>query len=157
LPPNTARQLKLLLTLSKGEVDDFRSRVAEWFDETMDRASGWYKRIVQRQTYVMAALLVLVLNVDSIQLFNRLWCDSGFRAAAVDQAKARIEATGTAEVPIMEYTGGDNPNAGAPVQTGTASLTDSEIQLLTSLRGWQDDRNRLTADVVLRGDGFGVR
>lgn len=157
LPPSASRQLQVLFDLSKGDADDFRGRVAEWYEETMDRVSGWYKRIIQRQTFVMAAVLVLVLNVDSVQLFNRLWSDSAFRAAAVDQAKARIEATGTAEVPVMEYTEADKPDAGTPVQTGRASLTDSEKQLLTSLRGWQDDRDRLTAAIVLRGDGLWIR
>ncbi len=56
----------------------------------------------------------------------------------------------------MEYTEGDKPNAGTPVQTGTASLTDSEQQLLTSLRGWRDDRSRLAADIVVQGDSLGV-
>src|SRR5260221_2422786 len=48
LPPDASRQLKLLFELSKGEPDDFRRRVAEWFEETMDRVSGWYKRTGSR-------------------------------------------------------------------------------------------------------------
>jgi hypothetical protein len=79
------------------------------------------------------------------------------RSSAIDQAKARIEATGTADVPLMEYTEGDKPDAGAPVQVGTVSLTDSEKDLLTSLRGWDDDRTRLAADIVRNGDGLFVR
>ena len=157
LPPSAHRQLKTIFDVAKGDPDVFRAQVAEWYEQSMDRVSGWYKRSVQRQTYIMALLIVLVLNLDSVQLINRFWSDSGFRTAAVEQAKARIDATGVAEVPIMEYTGGDATDAGTPVQTGTASLTDSEQQLLTSLRGWQDDRNRLTANMVLRGDTLGVR
>ena len=156
LPPAASRQLGLLFDLSQGHPDEFRGRIAGWYDETMDRVSGWYKRDVQRQTYVIAAAFVLVLNLDSVQLFNRLWSDSAFRTAGVDEAKARIEATGTAEVPVMEYTGGDRADAGTPVQTGTVSLTDSETQLLTSLRGWQDDRQRLAADRVLKGPTLAV-
>jgi hypothetical protein len=151
------RQLTVLFDVAKGDPDVFRARVAEWFEEGMDRVSGWYKRVVQRQTYTMAILVVLTLNLDSVQLINRLWSDAGFRTAAVEQAKARIAATGVAEVPVMEYTGGDSPDAGEPVLTRMASLTDSETQLLTSLRGWTDDRSRLAADLVLKGDTFGVR
>jgi len=157
LPPGAKRQLRTIFDVSKGDADVFRAHVAEWYEQSMDRVSGWYKRIVQRQTYIMALLIVLILNLDSVQLINRLWSDSGYRTAAVEQAKARIEATGVAEVPIMEYTGGDAVDEGTPVQTGTASLTDSEQQLLTSLRGWRDDRNRLTSNMVLHGDTFGVR
>ena len=157
LPREPKRQLTVLFDLAKGDPDAFRSRVAEWFSEGMDRVSGWYKRGVQRQTYAMAILVVLVLNLDSVQLINRLWSDAGFRTAAVEQARARIQATGVAEVPVFEYTGGDAPDAGEPVLTGMTSLTDSETRLLTSLRGWTDDRSRLAADVVLKGDSLGVR
>lgn len=157
LPADPQKQLQMIFDVSKSDPDMFRSNVAEWYEESMDRVTGWYKRIVQRQTYVMAVLIVLILNLDSVQLINRLWSDSGFRTAAVEQAKARIEATGVAEIPIMEYTGGDAADTGAPVQTGTAALTDDEQKLLTSLRGWEDDRNRLNAAVVVRGDTFGVR
>jgi hypothetical protein len=151
--PAASKQLKVLYDLSKGNPDEFRARVKEWYDEAMDRVSGWYKRSVQRQTYVMAVLLVALLNLDSVALFNRLWSDSAFRTAVVEQAKARVEATGTAEVPVMEYTEGDKPEAGSPVQTGTASLTDSEQQLLTSLGGWKPDKERLAAAYVLNGPG----
>lgn len=157
LPPITAGQLQVLFDLSKNNPDEFRRRIGDWYDETMDRVSGWYKRWVQKQTYVIAAILVLLLNLDSVYLFNRLWSDSAFRTAAVEQAKARVEATGTAEVPVMEYTEGDKPDAGAPVQTGTVSLTDSEKQLLASLEGWRLDREQLAAAVVARGDGLKVR
>ncbi len=157
LAPEPRRQLTMLFDVAKGDPDIFRSHVAEWFSEGMDRVSGWYKRGVQRQTYAMAVLVVLVLNLDSVQLINRLWADSGFRTAAVEQARARVQATGVAELPVMEYTGGDAPDAGAPVLTGMASLTDSETRLLSSLRGWADDRSRLTADLVVKGDSLGVR
>jgi hypothetical protein len=150
------QQLQFLFDLSKGDPDAFRANVAEWYEQTMDRAGGWYKRSVQRQTYVMAIVLVFFLNLDSIALFNRLWSDSAFRTAVVEQAKARVEATGTAEVPVMEYTEGDKPEAGAPVQTGTSSLTDSETKLLSSLGGWKQEKERLAASRVLRGDGLGV-
>jgi hypothetical protein len=151
------RQLKALHAVAKGDPDAFRKGVAEWFNEGMDRVTGWYKRGVQRQTYAMAILVVLALNLDSVHLINRLWSDAGFRTAAVEQARARIAATGVAEVPVVEYTGGDSPDAGEPVLTGMTSLTESETKLLTSLRGWADDRSRLKADLVLKGDTLGVR
>ncbi len=157
LPATTARQLQVLFDVSKGDPEVFRKNVADWFEEGMDRVSGWYKRGVQGQTYLMAIAVVLVLNLDSVQLINRLWSDSGFRTAAVEQARARIQATGVAEVPVMEYTGGDAADAGEPVLTGMASLSDAETQLLTSLRGWRDDRSRLAADLVVKGDSLGVR
>jgi hypothetical protein len=156
LPPAASRQLKVLYELSNGDATEFHARVGEWYDQTMDRATGWYKRSVSRQTYVMAVLFVIVFNLDSVQLFNRLWSDSAFREAAVEQARARIVATGTAEVPVMEYTGGSDPTAGTPVLTGSVSLTDSEKQLLTSLSGWDEDRQRLRTARVVEGNTTGV-
>src|SRR5438105_1877995 len=61
LPPAVSKQLTVLLDIAKGDPDEFRKCVASWYDQTMDRVSGWYKRIVQRQTYAIAILFVLFL------------------------------------------------------------------------------------------------
>jgi hypothetical protein len=55
-------------------------RLAAWFDAAMDRLSGMYKRHTQRFAVVIAALLVVATNADSIRLSNALWKDDGLRA-----------------------------------------------------------------------------
>jgi hypothetical protein len=157
LPQATAKQLHVLLELSRDDPHAFQARVQEWYEQMMDRVSGWYKRDVQRQTYVLAAILVLLFNLDSIALIERLWSDSALRSTVVEQAKTRIQASDGVEMPVVDYTGGDTSDAGRPVQTGTVTMTDSEKQLLSSLGGWQEEWSRLNAQLQLAGDDFHTR
>ncbi len=157
LPDATAKQLLALLDLSRDDPHVFQARVQEWYEQMMDRVSGWYKRYVQRQTYVLAVVLVLLFNLDSVALIERLWSDSAFRSTVVEQAKTRIQASEGVEMPVVDYTEGAKSDAGRPVQTGTVTLTDSEKQLLSSLAGWQKELSRLQAQLQLAGDNFDTR
>jgi len=40
----TLRHLKNLLNNSGNDVNIFHDKLMDWFTETMDRCSGWYKR-----------------------------------------------------------------------------------------------------------------
>lgn len=157
LPQGVAQQLKALLPRSGRSPDEFHKNIQEWYDQTMDRVTGWYKRYVQKQTFVLATILVLLLNLDTTQLIQRLWSDPTLRATVVEQAKARIEASGgTPELPIVEYTEPDKTDAGSPVPAGTATFTDSEKELLASLTGWATEFQRLDAQRQLRSQGEAI-
>lgn len=152
LPPLAAKQVKILLERSS-DPDDFHKKIAEWYEQTMDRVGGWYKRYIQKQTYVLAAILVLCLNLDSVHLVQRLWSDSALRSTVLEAAKTRVQASGgTEQLPLVEYTEGDKPDSGHPVHTGTATLTDSEKELLSSLTGWKPEWTALCAQRQLRGN-----
>jgi hypothetical protein len=45
--PDTQMFLQSLLTEARGDLSKFRALLEKWFNETMERASGWYKRYVQ--------------------------------------------------------------------------------------------------------------
>jgi len=150
LRDEAAKQLKTMMERSR-DPEELNKKIEDWYEQTMDRVTGWYKRYVQRQTYALAIVLVLWLNLDSIHLIQRLWSDSALRATVVEAAKTRIQESGGAEpIPVVEYTEGDKPDSGHPVQTGSVTLTDREKELLTSLTGWQSDLLRLNAERQLR-------
>jgi hypothetical protein len=79
---------------ARTRADQFRAAIERSFDEVMDRASGWYKRRVQYFLIGIAALVAIVLNVDSFAIAQRLWKDDALRAAVVAQANVRV-AQGT--------------------------------------------------------------
>ena len=70
-------QLQKLLTgvidRSQGNLDKIRGELATWFDSSMDRVSGAYKRKTQLVSFIVALLAALFLNVDSIQVAKTLW------------------------------------------------------------------------------------
>ena len=50
-----------------------RKNVEKWFDDSMDRVSGAYKRYAQTLALIIGFLTLLFLNVDSIGLTFYLW------------------------------------------------------------------------------------
>jgi len=61
--------------------------VETYFNESMDRVSGWYKRQVQIILIVIASTLVLIFNVDSIAITNNLVTDPTVRSSVVALAQ----------------------------------------------------------------------
>ncbi|MCI0440903.1 MAG: hypothetical protein L0177_17490 [Chloroflexi bacterium] len=70
---------------------NFRASVESWFDEAMDRVSGWYKRQAQLIVFGVALAVVVFLNADTIAISNALSRDDALRAAAVAAAERRAE------------------------------------------------------------------
>jgi hypothetical protein len=71
---NPARKpLLRMMTDAKGDRDRFRLSLEHWYDDTMDRVSGWYKRYVQRIILGISIVLVACLNVDSVNIAQVLW------------------------------------------------------------------------------------
>ena len=67
--------------------------IEAWYDDAMDRVSGWYKRHIQLVTVAVALSITLLANADTIHIARRLWTDPGMRAAIVEQAKERAKTT----------------------------------------------------------------
>ena len=98
----------------KGEaaVTKTRKEFENWFNDSMDRLSGAYKRKAQLVSFLLGVFLAILLNVDSINLATSLWREPMLRQAIVAQAQDYIasnqqaavtnsDTTGTAENPIQ--------------------------------------------------------
>ncbi len=57
-----------------------------WYNDSMDRASGWYKRNTQRILFGIGLILALMFNVDSVRVARTLWLDRDTRQAMVSAA-----------------------------------------------------------------------
>jgi hypothetical protein len=69
-----------------GDARRFRAGVESWFDQGMERVSGWYRRRVQVVLWALAIVVALTLNADSVRLASTLWNDDAVRQAVVAQA-----------------------------------------------------------------------
>ncbi|MGE5643972.1 MAG: hypothetical protein ACM3Y8_13260, partial [Byssovorax cruenta] len=63
-----------------------RGNIEKWFDDSMDRVSGVFKRYSQAMALIIGFLLALLLNVDSIDLTLYLWRDPSVRQVLAAQA-----------------------------------------------------------------------
>jgi hypothetical protein len=81
----TKRVLRSLVNHAGNDVSQVRRNIESWFDHAMDRVSGSYKRQVQRVIVVLALLITVAFNVDTLAIANWLAQDTA-RAARVTSA-----------------------------------------------------------------------
>ena len=55
------------------DLQQFQDMLAGWFDNAMARMSGTYKRRQMLISLLLALLLAILFNIDSIHLFRTLW------------------------------------------------------------------------------------
>lgn len=77
---------------AKGDVPKFRKSLENWYDETMDRASGWYKKHTQFVLFFVGLTISIVFNVDTLKIIERLEKDPKLREQLVQQASAFQES-----------------------------------------------------------------
>lgn len=68
---------------SNSDRDRFIALVAHWYDSSMDRVSGWYRRKVQLWLLLYAVLVSAALNLDTVAIARTLWQDKVVRDAVV--------------------------------------------------------------------------
>ena len=94
LPAAVSGRLLGLLDDARGDLDAFRFNIEAWFDDTMARVSGWYKRMTQVIIALVAIVVTIALNANALTMGERLWRDPTLRSAVAQQAGT---ATGTTE------------------------------------------------------------
>jgi hypothetical protein len=63
-----------------------RQNVEKWFDDSMDRVSGVFKRYSQWMALVIGLVIAMILNVDSIDLTLFLWREPTVRQVLAENA-----------------------------------------------------------------------
>ncbi|MDB5937216.1 MAG: hypothetical protein JWQ01_4560 [Massilia sp.] len=71
--PQVRRTLQAIYQRAGGDLKLFQDGVALWFDSSMERVSGSYKRRSLLVSLLLSLLLAILFNIDSIHLFRTLW------------------------------------------------------------------------------------
>ena len=64
--------LELLINNTKNDPTKVLATIEAWYNETMDRVSGWYKRRVQLIIFALGLVIAVGLNVDTISIITTL-------------------------------------------------------------------------------------
>lgn len=79
------------VAILKREAGDDREKLKQhvevWFNDSMERVSGWYKRRTQIFSLLTAAIVTVGTNADTIKIGQALWRDPVMRQATVAQAQ----------------------------------------------------------------------
>ncbi|MCP5049598.1 MAG: hypothetical protein GY940_20680 [bacterium] len=115
------------------EIKKTRLTLESWFDNTMEKLSAWYRKKTKQLIFVLALILTVMFNVDTIMIIKDLSVNPQVRAAMISQAE-KLSATETSQ-----------PAA------GTGMTTEDFTEQLESLKG-QLRGSGLPLGWVLSGD-----
>jgi hypothetical protein len=79
------------------KLDEINEYLNSWYDNVMERVTGWYKRWVNVVVFVIAFVLAAGLNINSIVVADALWDDPLLRSGVEAAVAAQIEDTQSRE------------------------------------------------------------
>ena len=90
--PVLGRALRALTSAGAHTVADIRTEIAAWFDDGMNRVSGWYRRQTQLIILIIGVLVTLFANASTVHIARDLWHDDALRYS-IAQAAVSVEST----------------------------------------------------------------
>jgi hypothetical protein len=128
LPGSLQVTFRVLLDEAGHDIEHFKTQLEIWFNTTMERVSGWYKRKTQAVQLALALFIVVLGNVDSVRITrslagvnsplrdsikdaaNSLIKEGLPQGSAAAQLTAATEAIGNLALPIGWINGGFGPS-----------------------------------------------
>ncbi|TMK56577.1 MAG: hypothetical protein E6G51_09280 [Actinobacteria bacterium] len=127
--PKLATQLR---ALPSGDSIPHVPEIEKWFDESMKRVGGWYKRKSQLVTIAVAVGLVLALNLSTLRIAEQLNGEPKVLANVVAKAEAAAEDDGSAD-----SKGADMKAAGEEAEGAVHDLASLSLPVF-----WTEEKNR---------------
>ncbi len=84
---------------AQGDYEALKTSVSKWFEESMARLSGEYKRFTQLFTFLIALFAAITFNVDAVRVGERLLADPLLAEAIAKVAAEEVKAGKPAAVP----------------------------------------------------------
>jgi hypothetical protein len=138
LPGALQARLRPMVEQAQGDVAKLRTNLEAWFDDTMARVSGWYKRKTQIILLVIGVAVVVALNANTLAMGERIWKDDTVRAAVVAQASP-TQGGGPASVRRLN-TAADNVDqvakVGIPMGWRGAAVPRGVGAIALAVLGW---------------------
>jgi hypothetical protein len=102
---NVGRALTALVDAASNDVPKVRENIEAWYNNSMERVSGWYKRRAQTIIFCLGFMVAIAINADTIGISANLSRDKAVRdslvATAQEYAK-QLSPTGKPEEKIKE-------------------------------------------------------
>jgi hypothetical protein len=83
---DTGRFLLSLLDDADNKIENFKALVEQWFDDTMERVTGWYIRRITIVTFIVGFIIATIFNADTFQIAGHLSKDQKAREQYVQLA-----------------------------------------------------------------------
>lgn len=93
--PYVERALMVAIDSAQGRFDQALANIETWYDSTMERVSGWYKRQTQIILFCFGLVLTILLNVNTITIAQALARDDTLREVVAAEAQALAHESGS--------------------------------------------------------------
>ena len=80
---------------SENELDLIRTNIEDWFNNSMTRLTGSYKRRVMASTFVISLLVAIFANIDTLHIADRIWHEPELRNLILNQTGSLLPQTET--------------------------------------------------------------
>jgi len=128
--PNAQKALIALIDAAGNDVAKARENIEAWYNNSMDRVSGWYKRRSQVFILVIGLFVAIAVNADSVSIAKRLSTDKALRdslvAAAQDYAKQNASPSPAPEKPATGSTN-TKTDAGSSAPSGSVAGPSASV------------------------------
>jgi len=91
--PVLGRALRALSSAGAETVAELRTEIAAWFDDGMNRVSGWYRRQTQWIIFAIGAGVTLFANASTVHVAGDLWRDDMLRYSVAQEAVSIASTT----------------------------------------------------------------
>jgi hypothetical protein len=144
--PGLKSILNMYIEQANGDVQKFKLLLEDWFDDTMDRVSGWYKRQATKVLFVIGLVLAFAFNVSTIEIVDKLSVNKDLRETMAKSASAYVENANKKQSASGTSTKGNQTStdtAFANVQQQINNIqklykdTVAKINMMMGL-GWED-------------------
>jgi hypothetical protein len=123
--PQVETALTTLIDAAGNDAVRVRMNIEDWFNSSMDRVSGWYKRRSHTFLLILGLLIAILVNADSVLIVRKLASDRPLRESLVAASIAYAQQNATPSASRISSTGSSlsdccGPNA-TPTPTPSAS------------------------------------
>ena len=87
------KQIQALASKANGDYRAFVKAIEDWYDDHMDRVSGWYVKHTQMILIAIGLVIAVLWNVDTLRVARALSCNAALRTSVA------VLDTGTKEHP----------------------------------------------------------
>ena len=134
-----------------GDVGKMRQAIADWFDSSMDRVSGSYKRWTQLYCFGFGLIVAVALNIDTLHVARALWLQPQITHALQPTTDATVAMNALSMTGLPIGWGGEAQHYG--FVACTARLLGWIITALSTLFGATFWFDALSGVMKLRGVG----
>lgn len=138
--PAISAALARAVRAPEAKLEAFRVAVEGYFNDTMARASGWYKRKVQWVLLILAVALAAGLNVNTVQIAARLWKEPALRSAVASQATVAVTNPQGQKAPVTAQEAANKIDAvkqlNLPVGWGKVNRPSGFNGWVGAIAGW---------------------